>query len=490
MNSAGYSQRYDLSKNFWLYFIIFLSIFAGIIGVSYHQEWIGIIIPSLITACYLVLFHSKLLFKFLFFLIPLSMEMEIPGGVSTDLFGEPVLWILFIYTLIIILKEGVPKIAFNSISFLLLLHLSWIMVTGILAVHPIISLKYWAAKLWYVIPFYLLPFYFIKDYDDVRQILKFFIAGLIAAALYFFIQHYFQDLSYMSRTNAGKPIWRNHVNYACTLVIGLPMIWYVWKTSRHPDRWVYWLLFGMVIFFIYFAYARIAYLCMITSIMYVFILRFKFSKLAILSSLLICAVAIVLLHKENQYVHLAPEYEKAVMQLDFERKISSTTTGEDISTMERLHRWVAGKNMIHQRPVTGFGPANFYRTYRPFTLFSFETYVSDNPDRSGIHNYYLMLWVEQGIPGLIIFLFIIFSAILKIEYDFHKTENNSSKILLIFTGLILIMILTINTINDMIEVIKIGGIFFFNLFLIGNIKMFDQQAMTEDKSGPNLTDCI
>ena len=48
--------------------------------------------------------------------------------------------------------------------------------------------------------------------------------------------------------------------------------------------------------------------------------------------------------------------------------------------------------------------SNFYPNYQARTVRSFTTYVSDNPERSGIHNYYLMTAVEQGIPGLLVYL--------------------------------------------------------------------------------------
>ena len=470
MNIGVRPLKFIEKTDFWLYITILASLVVGVIGSVLNLDWLGIIIPSMVIALYFLIFQINHLFKILFFLIPLSMEIELPGGLSTDLIGEPILWLLFIYTLITIIKEGVPKSIFNSISLLIILHLLWILITSILAIHHLVAFKYWLAKLWYIFPFYILPFYLIRNLNDVRVIFKYFLSGLLLAATYFFIQHYLLDLTYMSRTNAGQPIWRNHVNYACTLVIGLPMIWYVWKTSKHPDKWIYWILFGIFIVFIYFAFARIAYICMAVILVYNLILRLNVSKPIIISTIIASSIAVIILNRNNQYLHLAPDYERAIMQLDFERKITSTTTGEDISTMERIHRWVAGRNMVIQKPMTGFGPGNFYRTYRPYTLFSFETYVSDNPDRSGIHNYYLMILSEQGIPGLLIFSTILILSLVKIENYFHHFSNRISKPVLVTLGSILIMIICINSINDMIEVIKIGGIFFFVLSIIANYK--------------------
>jgi O-antigen ligase len=52
----------------------------------------------------------------------------------------------------------------------------------------------------------------------------------------------------------------------------------------------------------------------------------------------------------------------------------------------------------------GHGPGNFYPTYKKYTVTEFSTYLSDNDEKSTVHNYFLLLLVEQGIIGLAIFL--------------------------------------------------------------------------------------
>ena len=70
---------------------------------------------------------------------------------------------------------------------------------------------------------------------------------------------------------------------------------------------------------------------------------------------------------------------------------------EDISTMERVYRWVAGVEMVKDKPIFGFGPGTFYSAYKAYTLSSFQTYVSDNVDHSTVHNYFLLTFIEQGL---------------------------------------------------------------------------------------------
>jgi O-antigen ligase len=91
--------------------------------------------------------------------------------------------------------------------------------------------------------------------------------------------------------------------------------------------------------------------------------------------------------------------------------------------MERVYRWVAAAYMIQDRPYSGFGPGNFYFNYQKYTVSSFKTYVSDNPERSGIHNYFLMVTVEQGVPGLVFFLLFCLLVIFKGQQVYHYTPD-------------------------------------------------------------------
>ncbi|WP_252407921.1 O-antigen ligase family protein, partial [Escherichia coli] len=63
--------------------------------------------------------------------------------------------------------------------------------------------------------------------------------------------------------------------------------------------------------------------------------------------------------------------------------------------------------MVANKPLTGFGTNSFYPTYKGYTLPAYKTWVSNNPDHSTVHNYFLLTAIEQGLPGLCIFLVLI-----------------------------------------------------------------------------------
>ena len=131
--------------------------------------------------------------------------------------------------------------------------------------------------------------------------------------------------------------------------------------------------------------------------------------------------------QKNTYLDYAPNYERTVTHTEFDNLIEATYQLEDISTMERVYRWVAGFYMSNDHPWFGFGPGNFINFYKTYTVTSFRTYVSHNKEQSGIHSYFLMVLVEQGIIGVLIFFVLSFYLLIKGEQIYHETTQANRK---------------------------------------------------------------
>ncbi|MEY4937101.1 MAG: hypothetical protein RIS64_3460, partial [Bacteroidota bacterium] len=184
------------------------------------------------------------------------------------------------------------------------------------------------------------------------------------------------------------------------------------------------------------------------------------------------------LQTKNKYLDFAPNYEHAVSHTRFENLIEATYKLEDISTMERVYRWVAGSFMVQKHFYFGFGPGNFYSFYKPFTLTRFRTYVSNNAEKSGIHCYYLMTTVDNGVLGGILFLGLCFLGLLKGEDIYHQTADITRKRMVMTVLLSFVIILMLIIINDLIESDKIGPFFFMNLAVLVNLDLLNQKQDT------------
>ena len=133
--------------------------------------------------------------------------------------------------------------------------------------------------------------------------------------------------------------------------------------------------------------------------------------------------------------------------------------------------------MSAEHPIVGFGPGNFYRFYKGYALESFRTYVSDNPEKSGIHNYYLMTVVEQGWPGLFFFVVLFCAGLITAENAYHRTKNKSEKLAIIIFSTSLVINLSFQLMNDIIETDKAGPWFF--LCLAGIVVLDLQNRLRE-----------
>jgi hypothetical protein len=184
----------------------------------------------------------------------------------------------------------------------------------------------------------------------------------------------------------------------------------------------------------------------------------------------------------DNWLLFTPQYEKAVTHARFESLLEATTKLEDISTMERVYRWVAASYMIREKPWTGFGPGTFYTYYKNYTVTSFKTYVSGNPEHSGIHNYYLMMAVEQGLPGLLFFLIFSVVTMLNGQRIFHQTRNVSRRRTLIAAVLSFTLIDMLMLMNDLVETDKIGSMFFMCAAMVANIDLMNRDDVNEPEA--------
>ncbi|MEL6653694.1 MAG: O-antigen ligase family protein [Bacteroidota bacterium] len=160
---------------------------------------------------------------------------------------------------------------------------------------------------------------------------------------------------------------------------------------------------------------------------------------------------------------------------DISGHLSATLSGTEISSMERFYRWVAAKNMIADNPLLGSGPSTFNQVYKRYTDDAFRTYVSDNPEQSTTHNYFLMTFAEQGFPGGLLFIAMCLYMLLKAARLRGEISDPLRRSILMMATLSLCTILFHSLLNELIEVDKIGTMFWLCLVLIHKSEVWHEQ---------------
>ncbi len=461
--------------------IILASIFTGLITEAYYLFGI----PAFLLLIYLTIIDFKKVFFLLVISIPLSMEVYLPNGLGTDLPIEPLivgLMLVYVFYLAANPTKTNGNFIRHPITLLLVLHFTWTIIASLSSEIFVFSLKFSIAKLWYIVVFYFLAGRMLKTEKDIRIFFWCILIPMLVTVLSFFVQHYQFDFSFEKVNGAVDPFYRNHVSFAAILALFFPVVWFVrlWYPKGSNSRKFLTVALVVLLLAINFSFTRAAYVAIFIAGAAYFVVKWRLMKpVLILSTVVLLGLAYFLSHN-NKYLDFAPDFEKAVTHTEFDNLLEATYKMEDVSTVERFYRWIAGGYMVRHNPMTGVGPGNFYNFYKGYTVTSYVTYVSDNPEKSGIHNYFLMLLIEQGIFGLLSYMVLSFYVLLKGEKIYHQTTNIKHKHILMFSMLSLIVIHALCLINDLIETDKVGSFFFMFMALIVNIDLANKQQLQNE----------
>jgi O-antigen ligase len=468
----------------WLMLLLALSI-PLCVCVSIKE---GIPILMFTPAGLLVAWLAVVDFKKIYFLmlaaIPISIEYEI-GSFGTDLPSEPLILMLFGISIVWFFKNLNnidARFLKHPITWMLLVHLAWMLVCVAVSDGFIISLKFFLAKTWYVVVFYFLTGKLIQTGKDYVWLVWSFFLSLLFTVFWVLIRHATTAFSFETVNYVMGPFYRNHVMYACVQAVFIPFVWYATYWYKRGS-WQWWILvLGIVTFLIgiNFAYTRAAYVALVAAIGIYWCMRFRILKSALLVFVACLSLFIGWVTHRDNYLMFAPDFERAVTHKRFESLLEATTKLEDISVMERVYRWVGASNMIVDHPYLGFGPGNFYPFYRFYTVTSFKTYVSDNPEHSGIHCYYLMTAVEQGIMGALIFIIFCGFIMVYAQRIYHQTNQIENRRILIAATLCFMLICLLMLMNDFVETDKIGSFFFICAALVVNVDLWNRKEKEEE----------
>ena len=412
------------------------------------------------------------LFWLLLVMIPVSTNVLLPGGFGTDLPTEPLAIGLTGLLVLHALKHwgSYDRRAFgHPIAWLLYVHVGWILVATVFSASPFTSVKFSLAKLWYVGAYFLVPLLIIRSPRHVRIFVHCILWPLLFVGVQTLVRHAAYGFSFAMQAKTMHPFMSEHVSYAGCLATFTPWLFYLAWWLRHRGRsrgWLLALVFPLWLAAIYFSYTRAAFVALAMAVGAYYVIRWRLMKPVLGAALVAAVLGVGYFLRSNTYLDYAPNFETTVTQENFNNLITSTYKLEDISTMERLYRWVAAGHMVPYRPYTGWGPGTFLEHYKGYTVNAFRTYVSRNEGQSGIHSYYLMTLVEQGFPGLLLFLVYVCGALVIAERLYHQQADPAARHAIMAATLALLVVDAFNIINDQMETDKVGAQYLLNLAII------------------------
>jgi len=459
----------------WFYFLSAFSILCFISGL-YFDEIILQLIPFGVLVVAVALLNLKPLYFLLIASIPVSITYNFGDNLALNVPTEPLMvGFLLLLPIYILLKPNNEKKALlnHPLVLLLILMLVWLGISTIYSTEKLISTKFFLAKCWFVSSFGILTALMVKNVNNYKTWFWSFFIPLIGVTIYILIKHYSFNFSFALVNRTMPPFFGNHVDSAVTQVAFLPFLLcsrFLYKKGSIA-RLIIDCCIPLLIIGIYYSYTRAAIASLAIIVVAFAIVKFKLMYPTIITGLIIIFAFLGVMQSNNTYLNYAPDYNRTIYHSNWKSHLSATLAMKDISAMERVYRWIAGFRMVSEKPIVGFGPGAFYENYKKYTISSFKTYVSDNPEKSTVHNYYLLVLIEQGFVGLILLLSIILITLIKAQQLFHSNLSPPYKYIVMASITSFIILLANNFLSDLVEVDKTGSLFFINIALIISIDL-------------------
>ena len=464
------------SKYNFAFVAIFLTVLAGLTLQYYFGNYL-FLFPLLAFSIFLLGFvcvtDFKKVYYLLLFLIPISIETELPGGLALDFPAEPFIILLMVVFFLYAFSRGVNiKKAFfaHAIIMVVVIHLIWTFISSVYAGEHLIALKFFVAKLWYIAVFVFLTGSVLIDVHQFKKALWLLVLPVVVYTCIILARHAAEGFEFDTVNAAVIPYFRNHVNYAAVLSLLFPFVWIAasWYPKGDIKRKFFIALRYFFLIAIFFSYTRGAWLALLMAALFYYILKHRLYKPVLVIGCIIGLFIGGTLFTNNKFMEFTPDFERTIYHSELTKHLTATTNLQDVSSAERVYRWVAGFRMAADNPIIGFGPGNFYSHYKKYTLSSFSTYVSENPEKSSVHNYFLLMLVEQGVVGLIIFVLLTVLIFYKGIELFYKVKDPARKKFVTAILLSLLIIYVQLMLSDLVEALKIGSLFFINIALLVN----------------------
>ena len=436
---------------------------ATVLATVFLQP-IWLLAPLALLALIYLLQNPVHLFYLLLFTIPWSVEYNFPSGPGTDLPDEPLMLLTALLAVLFFIfhrKSLVQKNTAHPLLLLLAIQFLWLIVTVSTSTHFIFSIKYLLAKTWYLLAFVAMPFFLWRDQEVFKRSVIVLFTSMLLAAMVSLFRHASTGFTFSSINDALTPFFRNHVNYSALLVFMIPVQVAFWQlTNNKRLRLLIIITFFITLTALYFSFARGAWLALFTGVIAYWLLKKRWLPQCFITTVLVSIVLVLWLKNDNRYLHFAHNYQSTIYHQDFNEHLAATYQLKDMSTAERFHRWIAGVRMIEDSWQTGFGPTTFYQHYKSYTVPAFKTWVSRNEEQSTVHNYFLLLIIEQGVIGLLLFLILLGLLFWYAQTIYHRTTSIFWKRTVAAITAILVMQCTLNFLSDLIETDKVGSVFY------------------------------
>jgi len=438
------------------------------------DQYALLLLPVGLVFIFIAIYRFNWLFWMVLFFIPLSIPLkELESGLDINMFlpTEPILaGMMIIFILRLALDGGYEQgILRHPVTRILLLQLTWMLVTSLTSTMPVVSMKFLLSRLWFVCVFYFIAIQFFKNTMNIRRFLWTLMIPLAGIVTIITIKHIGLGLFDQKASNpAVDPFFNDHTLYGAILSMFIPVA--VGYVIQSPFK--FWMKIGAFMVFcllmvgLVFSYSRAAWMSVIGGLIVFLLILVKVPLKTVMLGIAILVVGFLMFGKA---MLMKMEGNNQDSSNDLWKHVqSSSNISTDASNLERLNRWSCALRMFQEKPVFGFGPGTYMFQYAPYQKASERTIISTNAgDGGNAHSEYLGPLSEEGLPGSLLMLSLVIASLIIGVRAYRKQTNPELKMIAMTVTIGLVTYYLHATMNNFLDTDKASaGVWGFMAILV------------------------
>jgi putative inorganic carbon (hco3(-)) transporter len=413
--------------------------------------------------------------------VPVSINLEQLelGGVGFYLPTEPLLFgVLVLFILKILSGKSIDtRIFSHPISWLIYAMLTWTLLTSITSEFPTVSFKFLLARMWFIAGFYFLLAHIFQNRKNMHRYLMLYLFPLFAVITYTVVRHAGFGFEKDPGHWVMEPFYKDHTSYGAVLAMYFPVLVGLLLQKRFNPLLKAFLIIGLGILTvgIILSYTRAAWVSLAGAAVLGGLMMLRV-RLRTLLLTLVAAGSFLYVAQDDLVIMLEKNQQDSSDDLA-EHVESISNVSSDASNLERLNRWNSALAMFEERPLVGWGPGTYQFVYAPFQKSQDLTIIStNNADGGNAHSEYLGPLAEQGVPGIIMMVLLVWMVSQMAFRLFYTLNDRELRILVLTSYLGLMTYFTHGILNNYLDTDKASAPFWGFIGILVAIDIFHRQS--------------
>lgn len=430
-------------KAYWIAAVCVLFVLVNAVFIAFEIYWFSAL-PVMLLVLWAMFTSVNKLVLFIAFATPLSINLEELdlGGLGIALPTEPLLVGLMLLMLFKIAVERnviSSKVLRHPITWVILAQLAWMLICVIPSSMPLVSFKYFTARLWFVVTMFFLATRVFEDERNMQRFIWAYISGLCIVVIYTLTKHAQFSFEHDPAHWVMEPFFKDHTSYGAIIAFFLPFGITALILPGRSGVWksVAFVLLLLLTIGLIFSYTRAAWVSLVGALCVFMFMKLRIS-LWVLAAVLILGGGLYFANEEQITLALARNTEESSDDLG-EHVQSISNISSDASNLERINRWNSALRMFEEKPIFGWGPGTYMFQYAPFQASEDRTIISTNFGVQGnAHSEYLGPLSEQGVLGfLLMATLVLITTVTAVHLHYRMPPGTDRAMLMaVFLGLV------------------------------------------------------